>query len=225
MGTRAQRGKGCKTCMSCAHVLCLLCSCPNKPPGELSLPDICLYNDGTWRQGFIVNSCIFYHCNVWRIQRKLSKKTRRQVLSMPVADLEGAFVGQIFIFMQFSGKNWSNSRLTSPLRGWHPHPGNPGCATECAFVFYELNTSFTLSAHLKLRCYLLQNGFPFRFITLLVDTFKNQNLKRNAIYAPAGRDFRLVYTYVKVTVFVPFKNGSYVCLHIAHTMYGFFFMV
>ena len=38
--------------------------------------------DGTWRQGFIVNSCIIYHCNVWRIQRKLSKKPCRQVLSL-----------------------------------------------------------------------------------------------------------------------------------------------
>ena len=39
-------------------------------------------NDGTWRQGFIVNSCIFYHCNVWRIQRKLSKNPCRQVPSI-----------------------------------------------------------------------------------------------------------------------------------------------
>ena len=43
-------------------------------------------DDGTWRQGFIVNSCIFYHCNVWRIQRKLSKKPCRQVLSMSFAN-------------------------------------------------------------------------------------------------------------------------------------------
>ena len=31
--------------------------------------------DSTWRQGFIGDFCHFYHCNVWRIQRQLNKKS------------------------------------------------------------------------------------------------------------------------------------------------------
>ena len=31
--------------------------------------------DGTWRQGFIGDSCHFLHCSVWRIQRQLNKKS------------------------------------------------------------------------------------------------------------------------------------------------------
>ena len=40
--------------------------------------------DGTWRQGFIVNSCIFLHIVMYGEYslRKLSKKPCRQVLSL-----------------------------------------------------------------------------------------------------------------------------------------------
>ena len=60
-----------------------------------------------------------------------------------------------FMFMQFSGKNWPNNRLTPHLGGWRPpaHLGNSGSATDVirnyvqtsVFEFFTIGVSVRLS--------------------------------------------------------------------------------
>ena len=74
----------------------------------------------------------------WSFSFRTSRKILCADIMLPLADLGGGRrdarpppLGQIFfIFMQFFGKNWSNSMLAPPPLGLAPpRLGNPGSAT------------------------------------------------------------------------------------------------